>query len=51
MYFNGVSEEMMVEYTPELDYNEYYTPNGKDGSYILCNGERYTFDTFAVSVL
>ena len=38
----------MEEYTPELDYNTYYTPNGKEGSYILCGGTRYSFDTFAV---
>ena len=48
LWFNGVDEEMMVEYTPELDYNTYYTPNGKEGSYILCGGTRYSFDTFAV---
>ena len=48
LWFNGVDEEMMVEYTPELDYNTYYSPNGKEGSYILCGGTRYSFDTFAV---
>ena len=43
-----MSEETMEEYTPELDYNTYYTPNGKEGSYILCGCTRYSFDTFAV---
>ena len=38
----------MEEYTPELDYNTYYTPNGKEGSNIKCNGRKYSFDTFAV---
>lgn len=48
LWFNGVTEETMVELTPELDYNHYYTPNGKEGSYIMCDSQRYTFDTFAV---
>ena len=49
LWFNGVDEEMMVEYTPELDYNTYYTPNGKEGSKILCDDStRYSFDTFTV---
>ena len=39
----------MMEYTPELDYNTYYTPNGKEGSKILCDDStRYSFDTFTV---
>ena len=48
LVFDGVTEATIIEYTPELDYNTYYTPNGKEGSYILCGGTRYSFDTFAV---
>lgn len=48
LWFNGVSEETMVELTPDLDFNHYYTPNGRDKSFILADGTRYTFDEFAV---
>ena len=48
--FNGVSEETMVELTPDLDFNNYYTPNGRDKSFILADGRRYSFDEFAVGV-
>ena len=50
LWFNGVSEETMVELTPDLDFNNYYTPNGRDKSFILADGRRYSFDEFAVGV-
>ena len=35
--------------TPDLDYNHYYTPNGREDSFILTDGTRHSFDEFAVS--